>query len=123
MADLTSVRIDKWLWAARMFKTRSSASTACSAGHVKISGESVKASKSVKPGDHIDVLTPGGARKLEVVALGERRGPASVAVTLYVDHTPPPPPAEERPVEPKRERGAGRPTKKDVRDLRKLRGW
>lgn len=124
MADAPkSVRIDKWLWAARMFKTRSSASTACGAGHVKIDGESVKASKGVKPGDRIDVLTPGGPRELEVVALGERRGPASVARTLYIDHTPPPPPKEERVVVAERERGAGRPKKKDLRELRKLRGY
>jgi ribosome-associated heat shock protein Hsp15 len=119
----STVRVDKWLWAARMFKTRSAASDACTAGHVKIAGESVKASKAVKPGDRIDVLTPGGARVLEVVVLGERRGPASVAVTLYVDHTPPPPPKEVLGAEVRREHGAGRPTKKDLRELRKLRGW
>ena len=123
MPELTTVRIDKWLWAARMFKTRSAASTACGAGHVKIGGESAKASKTVKPGDHVDVLTPGGARKLEIVALGDRRGPASVALTLYLDHTPPPPPPEERINDGSRERGAGRPTKRNLRELRKLRGW
>lgn len=123
MAELTTVRIDKWLWAARMFKTRSAASTACGAGHVKVSGESAKASKMVKPGDQLDVLTPGGPRKLEVVALGDRRGPASVALTLYLDHTPPPPPPEEQINDGTRERGAGRPTKRNLRDLRKLRGW
>lgn len=121
MAELTSVRIDKWLWAARMFKTRSAASTACSAGHVKIDDESVKASKPVKPGARVHVVTPGGPRELEVVALGDRRGPASVAQTLYIDHTPAPPPKEHRNLEGLRERGAGRPTKKDLRDLRKLR--
>jgi len=121
-ASLT-VRIDKWLWAARMFKTRSAASTACTAGHVKVGGESVKASKTVKPGDHIDVVTPGGPRALEVVALGDRRGPAAFALTLYLDHTPPPPPKEEQAFEARREPGAGRPTKKENRDLRKLRGW
>lgn len=115
------VRIDKWLWAARMFKTRSAASTACTAGHVKVGGDSVKA-KTVKPGDHIDVLTPGGPRQLEVVALGDRRGTAAIAQTLYVDHTPAPPPKEEIPIEPRRERGAGRPTKRDLRELRRLRG-
>lgn len=120
---LTSVRVDKWLWAARMFKTRSSASTACSAGHVKIDGESVKASKAVKPGARIDVQTPGGRRELEVVALGDRRGPASVAQTLYIDHTPPPPPKDQQNLEGLRERGAGRPTKREQRDLRKLRGY
>lgn len=120
--SLASVRIDKWLWAARMFKTRSAASTACTAGHVKMDGDSVKASKLVKPGDHIDVLTAGGPRQLEVAALGDRRGPAALAQTLYVDHTPPPPPREEIFIEAQRERGAGRPTKKDLRELRRLRG-
>jgi ribosome-associated heat shock protein Hsp15 len=119
---LASVRIDKWLWAARMFKTRSAATIACTAGHVKIAGESVKSSKLVKPGDHIDVLTPGGPRQLEVAALGDRRGPAALAQTLYIDHTPPPPPKEELTIEPQRERGAGRPTKRDSRELRRLRG-
>jgi ribosome-associated heat shock protein Hsp15 len=116
------VRIDKWLWAARMFKTRSAASTACTAGHVKVGGDSAKASKAVKPGDRIDVITPGGPRNLEVVGLADRRGSAAVAQTLYVDHTPPPPPKEERVVE-YRDPGAGRPTKKQLRELRKLRGW
>jgi ribosome-associated heat shock protein Hsp15 len=120
--SLASVRIDKWLWAARMFKTRSAASTACSAGHVKMDGESVKSSKLVKPGDNIDVLTAGGPRQLEVVALGDRRGPATVAQTLYIDHTPPPPPSEAFVHEAQRERGAGRPTKRDLREIRRLRG-
>jgi ribosome-associated heat shock protein Hsp15 len=120
--SLASVRIDKWLWAARMFKTRSAASTACSAGHVKMAGESVKSSKLVKAGDHVDVLTAGGPRQLEVIALGERRGPAELAKTLYIDHTPPPPPNAEFMHEAQRERGAGRPTKRDLRELRRLRG-
>ncbi len=117
------VRVDKWLWAARMFKTRSAASTACSAGHVKIAGESIKASKVVRPGDRLDVLTPGGPRILEVVALGDRRGPAEAARKLYVDHTPPPPPKDELAGVGMRERGLGRPEKKDRRELRKLRGY
>jgi len=68
------------------------ASDACVGGHVKIDGETVKASKSVVIGDMVDVLTAGGPRNLEVAALGDKRGPAKIAVTLYVDHTPPPPP-------------------------------
>lgn len=123
MGELTEVRIDKWLWAARCFKTRSQASTACTAGHVKVDSSSVKASKTVRPGDHIEVLTAGGLRMLEVVALGDRRGPASVAQTLYVDHTPPPPPKDLTEPLLKRERGAGRPTKRELRDLKKLRGY
>lgn len=122
LSSSAGVRVDKWLWAARMFKTRSAASTACTAGHVKIDGESVKASKAVKPGDRIDVLTSGGARQLEVIALGDRRGPASVAHTLYIDHTPPPPKDEGMPTIT-RDRGMGRPTGRDLREIRRLRGY
>jgi ribosome-associated heat shock protein Hsp15 len=114
------VRIDRWLWAARCFKTRSLAGNACSAGHVKLGGHSVKPAKLVRPGDRIEALTPGGLRVLEVVRLAERRGPASVARELYVDHTPPPP---EEPVAPvRRDRGAGRPSKRERRLLSRLRG-
>jgi len=79
---MQKVRIDKWLWAARMFKTRSMASDACTGGHVKLNGETVKSSKGVVVGDSIDVLTPGGPRTLEVADLADKRGPAKVAVTL-----------------------------------------
>lgn len=116
-----SVRVDKWLWAARMFKTRSQASKACTAGHVKLNGESVKASKSVRPGDHLEVQTRGGLRIVDVLLLSEKRGSAAIARTLYEDHTPPPPPKEERTFAV-RERGAGRPEKKDRRLLIRLRG-
>ncbi len=116
-----SVRIDRWLWAARCFKTRSLASTACTAGHVKIDGVSVKPAKTLRVGDRIEVRTPGGLRILEVAELSEKRGPAPVARTLYVDLTPPPEPKPEPAAE--RERGAGRPSKKDIRLIRKLRGY
>src|SRR5690606_38735743 len=80
------VRLDKWLWAARCFKTRSAASDACAAGHVKVNGASAKAARPVRSGDRIEAVTPGGPRILEVAALSDRRGPATVARTLYVDH-------------------------------------
>lgn len=122
---MESVRIDKWLWAARMFKTRSAASTACAAGHVKIDGESAKASKTVKRGSQVEVVTPGGRRILDVIELGDRRGPASVAQTLYDDQTPAPPPEMKfvQPLGGHRERGAGRPSKRDRRRLEKLRDY
>ncbi len=126
MSELSEVRIDKWLWAARCFKTRSMAGKACTAGHVKVDGNSVKASKLVRVGVQIDVRTPGGLRILEVAALGERRGPASEAQKLYVDHTPPPPPREATDLmDPMvyRDRGAGRPSKRDLREIRKIRGY
>lgn len=116
-----NVRVDKWLWAARMFKTRSQAGKACTAGHVKVNGESVKASKTVRCGDHLEVQTPGGLRILDILHLADKRGSAPVARTLYEDHTPPPPPKEERTFAV-RERGTGRPVKKDRRLLIRLRG-
>ncbi len=123
MPEPTEVRIDKWLWAARMFKTRSLASDACGAGHVKIDGVSVKAAKAVRVGARLEVRTAAGPRILEVAALGDRRGPAAVARTLYVDHSPPPPPKEEQADLGVRDRGTGRPSKRDLRDLRRLRGF
>jgi ribosome-associated heat shock protein Hsp15 len=113
-------RLDRWLWAARCYKTRSLAKAACDAGHVKVNDTAGDAGKRVKVGDRIEALTPTGRRILVVKALEVRRGPAAVAATLYDDLTPPAPPA---PPEPQRERGEGRPTKKDARELRKLRGW
>jgi ribosome-associated heat shock protein Hsp15 len=86
------VRVDKWLWAARLFKTRSQATKACAAGDVKVNGETVKASRAVKPGDTLEALTAGGPRIVDVVLLCDKRGPAAVARTLYVDRSPPRPP-------------------------------
>ena len=115
-----TVRIDKWLWAARFFKTRSMATEACIAGHVKINQKVVKASQKVRIQDKIDVLTPGGKKILIVKGLLDKRGPFSVAQTLYEDKTP----VKEKEIAPPRfERGRGRPTKKDRRKLSKLRKW
>ena len=120
---MIEVRIDKWLWAARCFKTRSQASAACAAGHVKMEGTSVKAAKPVRSGDRVEVRTPGGLRILEVVALADRRGTATEARVLYVDHSPPPPPKELDSPIARRDRGLGRPTKREHRELKKLRGY
>ncbi len=116
------IRIDRWLWAARFFKTRSQANKACVAGNVKVNEQTVKASKMVRPGDEVDVETKGGRKLVDIVALADKRGPASVAQTLYNDRTPPPPPREEGGAFGERERGAGRPEKRDRRLLIRLRG-
>ena len=126
---MEKVRIDKWLWAARMFKTRSMASDACTGGHVKLDGETVKSSKSVMVGVMVEVLTPGGPRILEVVALADKRGPAKVAQTLYTDHTPPPPDTRHMPGDPTFDRGSrkgrkgARPTKRDRRRFTPDKSW
>ncbi|RMG99843.1 MAG: RNA-binding S4 domain-containing protein [Deltaproteobacteria bacterium] len=116
------VRLDRWLWAARFFRTRALAQRACAAGHVKVDGATAKPGRRVRPGQRLSILTPGGLRIVEIAAVAERRGPASVARTLYVDHTPPPPeppPGAPPVVHP---RGAGRPTKRDRRRLARLKG-
>ena len=113
-----AVRVDKWLWAARMYKTRTLAGSACSAGHVKVNGDVARSSKKVRPGDSISALTQGGRKILKVLILAEKRGPASFAQTLYEDNTP------EQPKEfapPRLERGKGRPRKKERRRLNKIK--
>ncbi len=114
-----TTRLDRWLWAARVYKTRSLAANACDAGHVKVNGERAKPAKAVRRGDRVEAVTPGGERLLELLGVDDKRGPASAARSLYVDHTPPPP-AEDASL-PRRDRGAGRPTKRDRRILSRVR--
>lgn len=120
-SEPTEVRLDKWLWAARCFKTRGVAADACDAGHVKVNGNSAKPSKAIRMGDRIEAHTPGGQRVFEVIALSDKRGPAAQARALYVDHSPPPPPRDDTMVV--RDRGAGRPSKRELRQIQKLRGY
>ena len=118
-----SIRVDKWLWAARVFKTRSLASTACDGGKVDINDEAAKPAKRVRAGDLIKVTLPRGRRRiLRVAAVGDRRGSAEAARVLYEDLTPPEPPRSRQAAPPSRELGAGRPTKRERRDIERLRG-
>lgn len=118
----TTVRVDSWLWAVRVYKTRSMATTAARAGHVRIAGDRVKASHPVKIGDEVRVRQNGFDRIVVVNRLVTKRVGASVAAECLIDRTPPPPPREEIALQPTRDRGAGRPTKRERRDLEKLRG-
>ncbi|GAC1415481.1 MAG: RNA-binding S4 domain-containing protein [Acidobacteriaceae bacterium] len=77
------MRIDKWLWAARFFKTRALAAKACELGRVESRNQPLKAAREVKPGDLIRIKTEGGIYEIDVLALSEVRGPAAVAQTLY----------------------------------------
>jgi ribosome-associated heat shock protein Hsp15 len=121
---LDSIRVDKWLWAARVFKTRSLASTACDGGKVDINAEAAKPARRVRSGDLIQVTLPRGRRRiLKVTAVGERRGSAEAARQLYQDLTPPEPPRTRQAPPPFRAPGAGRPTKRERRDIQRLRGW
>jgi ribosome-associated heat shock protein Hsp15 len=80
---VTSVRLDKWLWAARFFKTRSLAARACILGRVQCNGQSAKAAREVRIGDMLRVTNDGGDFEIGILLLSETRGPASVAQTLY----------------------------------------
>jgi ribosome-associated heat shock protein Hsp15 len=119
--DSTSARVDSWLWAVRVYKTRSLATAACRAGHVRVNGVRAKAAQPVKPGDEVRVRITGFDRVLVVRATIVKRVAAAVAVDSFVDNSPPLPTPEETALAPRRDRGAGRPTKRERRDLEKLR--
>jgi ribosome-associated heat shock protein Hsp15 len=118
-----SQRIDKWLWYARVAKSRSLAAKLVTDGSVRINRmKASKASETVKPGDVVTVTAHHRVRVLEVRLPGARRGPATEAAALYTDLTPPPVPKSEVVVAgPVRTPGAGRPTKRERRLTDKLR--
>ena len=118
---MESSRVDRWLWAIRLFPTRSAAAAACTGGHVRVGGKRAKPASSVKVGDTVHARVGDRQRVIEVVRLLETRVGAPIAVECYVDHSPPPEPDEFGLVAP-RDRGAGRPSKRDRRDLERARG-
>ena len=124
---MTGVRMDKWLWAARFFKTRSMAARACELGRIASNGQPAKAAREVRSGDMLKVKNDGGEFAIEVLGLSEIRGPAPVAQTLYREteesralraHI-----AAQRKAMPVFEsvRGEGRPSKRERRELNRLR--
>jgi ribosome-associated heat shock protein Hsp15 len=115
-----SVRIDRWLCAARIFKSRSLAQKACDMSHVSVGDRAVRSSYGVRIGDEIRAEAPRGPVVLIVLALADKRQSPPKARELYEDRSPPPPPREERVAV--RPRGAGRPTKADRRAIQRLRG-
>ncbi|WP_323177880.1 RNA-binding S4 domain-containing protein [Streptomyces sp. NBC_00083] len=116
------VRVDSWIWSVRLTKTRSQAGTACRAGHVHVNGERVKASHLVKTGDEVRVRLEGRERIVKVVQLLRKRVGAPVAAEAYIDKSPPPPVRADALAAGVRDRGLGRPTKRDRRDMERLRG-
>lgn len=120
--DGKPVRIDAWVWAVRLYKTRSDAATACRAGHVKLNGHAVKPAQQVVPGDRVRVWVNHREYDVEVLRTIAKRVGAPIAWTCYIDHTPPPPPMEVFASVPRRDRGAGRPTKKERREMDRFRG-
>ncbi len=121
MDSASSARVDSWIWAVRLAKTRSAATAACRAGHVQVNGERAKAAQPVRIGDEIRLRNTETERTVTVARLVVKRVGATVAAECLVDLTPPPLPREEVAMTVQRERGAGRPTKRERRDLERLR--
>ncbi|MEU5078694.1 MULTISPECIES: RNA-binding S4 domain-containing protein [Streptomyces] len=117
-----TVRVDSWIWAVRLIKTRSLGATACRGGHVRVNGERVKPAYSVRVGDEVRLRHEGRERVVIVKRLIRKRVGAPVAAQCYIDNSPPPPPREAVAPVALRDRGAGRPTKRDRRELERLRG-
>lgn len=124
---MSTIRIDKWLWHARFFKTRTLAQSFVAAGKVRINELRIeKPGYSVKIGDVLTFVKGHDVRVIEVAGIGVRRGPATEAATLYNDLSPPSErnrdrdPSEPAPVA-ERERGSGRPTKRERREIDRLR--
>lgn len=118
---MEEVRVDKWLWAVRLYKTRSEATGACRGGHVQVNGTPAKPAATVRVGDRVETHVHGRDRILEVVRLLDKRVGAAVAAEALVDHSPPPPPRELAPPTFLRDPSTGRPTKRDRRQLDRLR--
>jgi ribosome-associated heat shock protein Hsp15 len=114
-AQRPTIRVDKWLWYARFFKTRGLASKVVTGGHVRVNSDKIaKASHAVGPDDVLTFPQGSLVRVVKVIAPGIRRGPAPEAQTLYEDMTP----RQEKAPPPPKTEGKGRPTKKDRRDMR-----
>jgi ribosome-associated heat shock protein Hsp15 len=116
------VRVDSWLWAVRIYRTRSLAAAACRAGHVRIGGERVKPAAHVQVGSEVRALTPERERILIVTALLTKRVGAAQAAESFDDKSPPLVRKETEPLLAARDRGAGRPTKRERRDIDRFRG-
>ncbi|TXS45393.1 RNA-binding S4 domain-containing protein [Streptomyces sp. uw30] len=117
-----SVRVDSWIWAVRLVKTRSMGATACKGGHVRVNGQNVKPSHTLHVGDEVRLRHENRERIVIVKQLIRKRVGAPVAAQCYVDNSPPPPPREAVAPAGIRDRGTGRPTKRDRRELERLRG-
>ncbi|MCZ2527092.1 RNA-binding S4 domain-containing protein [Streptomyces sp. NPDC059506] len=117
-----TARVDSWIWSVRLVKTRSMAAAACRAGHVRVNGDRVKPAQPVKAGDQVRLYHAGRERIVVVSRPISKRVGAAVAAECFVDNSPPPPPREERAAIGLRDRGAGRPTKRDRRELDRLYG-
>ncbi|WP_072314424.1 RNA-binding S4 domain-containing protein [Agrococcus sp. Marseille-P2731] len=117
-----TVRLDVWIWAVRLVKTRAAATEACRGGHVKVGGRPAKAAQPVRVGDEVRVRIHGFDRVVIVTQLLAKRVGAPAAAAAFDDHSPPRPTALEAAQVPHRPRGAGRPTSRERREIDRLRG-
>jgi ribosome-associated heat shock protein Hsp15 len=122
VADDQTGRVDSWIWSVRLTRTRSAASSACRAGHVKVNGIRVKPAHTVRAGDEVRLRYEGRERVVVIQRVITKRAGAPVAVECYIDNSPPPPPREESVAVAVRDRGTGRPTKRERRSIEKLLG-
>jgi ribosome-associated heat shock protein Hsp15 len=123
VSDTARLRLDKWLWFARFFKSRTLAATQCTASRVRVNRVVVrKAHHMVKAGDVLTFAQSSYIRVVEIALLGARRGPAVEAQGLYRDLAPRARPVRQAPAPGERDRGAGRPTKAERRAIDRLRG-
>jgi ribosome-associated heat shock protein Hsp15 len=122
MAGEQSGRVDSWIWSVRLTKTRLAASGACRGGHVRVNGVRVKPAHPVRAGDEVRLRYEGRERVVVVQRVISKRVGAPVAVECYIDNSPPPPPREEVVAVAVRDRGTGRPTKRERRSIEKLLG-
>jgi ribosome-associated heat shock protein Hsp15 len=120
MESVESTRVDRWLWSVRLVKTRADAAEVCRGGHVRVNGRPAKPASMVSPGDEVRARVGQTTRVVEVVRVIQKRVGAADAATCFLDRTPKPAGAETIAVAA-RDRGAGRPTKRDRRMLNKLR--
>ncbi|MCX6463307.1 MAG: S4 domain-containing protein [Pseudonocardiales bacterium] len=118
---MESTRLDRWLWAVRLTKTRPDAAAACRGGHVRVNDRPAKPATPVSPGDEVRARVHDRTRVVEVVRVIQKRVGAADAATCFIDRTPAPPPEMLVPVA-RRDRGAGRPTKRERRVIDELRG-
>jgi ribosome-associated heat shock protein Hsp15 len=118
------IRVDRWLWAARFYKSRTLATRACDGGKVDVNGSRAKAHKSIRAGDIVEFTVGDWRRKVKILGLSDKRGPASTAQLLYDDLSPPPPSKDAWLHSPPvgRPKGTGRPTKRERRQIRKWKG-
>ncbi|KQU57371.1 RNA-binding protein S4 [Rhodococcus sp. Leaf278] len=120
--ELQSARLDSWIWAVRLFKTRSAAAAACRGGHVRVNGTPAKPGLRIGPNDEVRLRVDGVEKIVVVVRAITKRVGAAVVPECLIDRSPPPPPKEVLASVPRRDRGAGRPTKRDRREIDRLRG-